>query len=178
MIDLRFWLKSKSAGFSPDTCEKYRDYLFHIALRITNDKFYAEDVVQETMCKIIKIAPRLADKTEEEIKKYMTKAVINNAFTYMKKVLREIPSEDLFQNVPFDVVMETILGAETKDQLKNALTKLTSKQRMVLVLMFYENWSSAQIAEEFNITADNVRMLKKRGLDNMREILLKDGWDK
>lgn len=175
---MRLWFKNKSVGFSADTCEKYQDYLFHIALRITNDKFYAEDVVQETLCKIIKRSGELADKTEAEIKKYMTRAIINNAFTYMKKVLREIPSEELFNDVPFDVVLETILAAETKDHLTAALAKLTSKQRMVLVLMFYENWTSKQIADELKITDDGVRMLKKRGLDNLHEILLKEGWDK
>ena len=175
---MRFWFKKKSAGFSPDTCEKYRNYLFNIAFRITKDKSYAEDVVQETMCKIIKLSPKLADKTEEEIKKYMTKAVINNAFTYMSKVLREIPSENLFEDRAFDIVLDKVLSAETKEQTVAALAKLTSRQRMVLILMFYEDWSSEQIANYLGISTAGVRMLKKRGLDNMREILLNEGWDK
>ncbi len=178
VIILRFWLKNKSAGFSPDSCEKYRDYLFNIALHITKDKSYAEDVVQETMYKLIKIAPKLADKTEEYVKKYMVRAVINNAFTYISKTLHEIPVENLFDNVAIDIVMEEILAAETREHLTLALAKLTSKQRMVLVLMFYENWTSEHIAAYLGITADGVRMLKKRGLENMREILIQEGWDK
>lgn len=175
---MRFWFKDKSVGFSADICEKYRDYLFRIAFHITNDKFYAEDVVQETMCKIIRRAPKLADKTETEIKRYMTRAVINNAFTYMKQVLWETPSENIFDGAAFDVVLETILAAETKDQLMAALAQLTSKQRVVLVLIFYENWTSEEIAEEMGITDAGVRILKKRGLDNLREILLREDWNK
>lgn len=175
---MRFWFPKKSAVFSPDFCEKYRDYLFNIALRITGDKFYAEDVVQDTICKLIQSAPKLAKPTEEELKKYITRAVINNALTYMKKILREVPSENLPEDCSVDAVLDEVLAAETHEQIRAALAKLIERQRLVLTLMFYENWSTEQIAEKMNISTGGVRMLKKRGLETMREFLLKEGWNK
>lgn len=172
-----FRIGGRTRGLTPEICEKYRGYLFKVAMRITGNVEYAEDVVQETMCKSIKLSGTLCGRDESEIKNYLVKAVRNNAFTYMNKVLRENPSENPFDAATIDVVIESILAAETKEQMFAALSKLTERQRMVLVLMFYENWTTEEIAEELHITQDGVRMLKKRGLDNMREILVKDGWE-
>lgn len=174
---MRLWFGHKREKFFADVCEKYRDYAFQVALRITRNRTYAEDVVQETMCKMIRLSASLQNKTEEELKKYLIKSVVNNSFTYMSKVLREQPMEYIYDDVAVDCVMEKILQAETKEQLEVAMRRLTEKQRLVLVLMFYETWSTEEIAAELNITADGVRMLKKRGLDNMRGILLQEGWD-
>lgn len=173
-----FRIGGKVKGLTPAICDKYRGYLFKVAMRITGNVEYAEDVVQETMCKAIKLSGTLCGKDELEIKNYLVKAVRNNAFTYMNRILREKPSENPFAGAEVDIVIESVLAAETKEQMFAALSKLTERQRMVLVLMFYERWTLEEIAEELHITQDGVRMLKKRGLDNMREILVKEGWDK
>lgn len=173
-----FWIKSNKGGITPEICEKYRKYLLCAAMRITGNAAYAEDVVQETLCKTIKGAVALRGKTETEVKSYLLKAVRNNAFTYMDKILREQPSENPFNNAEADMVIEAVLTAETKEQVFAALGKLTERQRMVLVLMFYEGWSTEEIAEELHISLAGVRMLKKRGLDNMRDMLLEEGWNK
>lgn len=164
-------LQNKTVEFTSDTCEQYRDYMFNIASKITRNKEYAEDVVQETMYKLIKISQNLSGKPEEEIQKYIRKSVTNNAFTYMKNARREVPTENLPEDTGFDSVLESVLATDDKMQMRKALKLLTNRQRIVLALMFYQNWTTEQIARELGITTVSVRSLKKRGLEKLREIL-------
>ena len=87
--------KEELLEFTPESCEKYRGYMFNIAYKIVQDKGYAEDIVQETMFKLINVSQELSGKTEKYQKNYIAKAVTNNAISYMEKVWREVPTDKL-----------------------------------------------------------------------------------
>lgn len=170
--------KIKSAEFTPESCEKYRGYMFNVAYKIVLDVGYAEDIVQETMCKLINNPGKLSGKTEEYKKNYISKAVTNNAISYMKNVQREVPTDKLAERVALNDTLEDVLATENTKQMLAILDKLTPKQGLVLLLLFYKNWTTEEVAEELNITPAGVRMLKKRALDSLRDTLEQKEWDK
>ena len=79
--------------------------MFNIAYKIVQDVGYAEDIVQETMFKLINVSQELSGKTEEYQKNYIAKAVTNNAISYMEKVWREVPTDKLAEQVALDDVL-------------------------------------------------------------------------
>lgn len=170
--------KIKSPEFTPESCEKYRGYMFNIAYKVVPDEDYAEDIVQETMYKLINNLGKLSGKTEEYKKNYIAKAVANNAISYMKKVQREVPTDKLAEKAALDDVLEDIVATENTKQMLAILDKLTPKQGLVLLLLFYKNWTTEEVAKELGITPAGVRMLKKRALDSLRDTLDQKEWDK
>lgn len=171
-------LKKEKLEFTPESCEKYRGYMFNIAYKVVQDEDYAEDIVQDTMCKLINVSRKLSGKTEKYQKNYIAKAVTNNAISYMKKVQREVPTDKLAEQAALNDVLEDVLAAENTKQMLEILDKLTPKQGLVLLLLYYKRWTPKEVAKELDMTPDGVRMLKKRALDNLRNTLDQKEWYK
>ena len=58
-----------------------------------------------------------------------------------------------------------------RDQLRRALTALTAKQRVVLVLRIFEGYDDNAIADVLRCSAATVRSHASRGLDSLRDVL-------
>lgn len=170
--------KEELLEFTPESCEKYRGYMFNIAYKIVQDNGYAEDIVQETMFRLINVSQELSGKTEKYQKNYITKAVTNNAISYMEKVWREVPTDKLAEQAALDNVLEKIVTTENTQQMLAILDELTPKQGLALLLLFYKNWTTKEVAKELNMTPAGVRMLKQRAFASLRNILNKKEWDK
>ena len=170
--------KEELLEFTPESCEKYRGYMFNIAYKIVQDNGYAEDIVQETMFRLINVSQELSGKTEKYQKNYIAKAVTNNAISYMEKVWREVPTDKLAEQAALDNVLEKIVATENTQQMLAILDELTPKQGLALLLLFYKHWTTKEVAKELNMTPAGVRMLKQRAFASLRNILDKKEWDK
>jgi RNA polymerase sigma-70 factor (ECF subfamily) len=67
-----------------------------------------------------------------------------------------------------DAAIDASLQAE---QLKKALSKLPKTMRTIVELRFIKNQSARQVAEQLNITENNVRIIQYRALRKLRTYL-------
>ena len=125
----------------------YQDYylvLYRTALLILGNKEDAEDVLQDTFVSIYKNAKTLSDF--EKLRPWIFSILKNTSYTSYKKRKREFPDEfvlDKTENSP------TYLGEDEiaeRSEIQDALMNLKEKEREVLVLYYYNDFSIEEIA--------------------------------
>lgn len=183
----------EQCGLTPEFCKKYNMLFLRTALRITANISQAEDVVQTTMCKLIAGERDLRLLPEGELVQYVRQAVANNAITYMLQIGKrpEVSLEEMAENAPEqlwqaearaaelagDLTIEAILQAETSEQLRERLKDVPERQRLVLVLAYFGNYDTEEIAEAMGIEQATVRSMKSRGIKALREIMPQEDFE-
>ena len=152
----------------------YQDYylvLYRTALLILGNKEDAEDVLQDTFVSIYKNAKTLSDS--EKLKPWIFSILKNTSYTSYKKRKREFPDEfilDKTEKSPTYLVEDEI--AE-KSEIQDALMTLKEKEREVLVLYYYNDFSIEEIASICKTFQGTVKSRLHRARKNLKKELLK-----
>lgn len=75
-----------------------------------------------------------------------------------------------------DVVQDTFLQYHISENLFAQVMKLPEKQRIVIHLYYYEDYTVQEIAEILNLSESNVKIRLKRGRKLLKQAL-KEKWD-
>lgn len=139
--------------------------LFGYAARILGDRAEAEDVVQETMLRLWKIAPDWR-QGEAMVSTWTYRVAIN----LCTDRLRQRSSRP---QVPLDAVaepaslqadaVERMTDADRNMALEHALAELPDRQRQAVVLRHLEGLSNPEIASIMDIGIEAVESLTARG---------------
>lgn len=138
--------------------------LLRLAYQLTRDQASAEDVVQEALTRMYQSWRR---RTPElvEAEAYAKRAVVNE---YLRRRRQRSSTEVVSAAPPEQVATAFEDGLVDRDALWQALGGLSSRQRAVLVLRYYEQLPDAQIAELLGVKDATVRSLALRGLTSLR----------
>ncbi len=132
------------------------------AARMLGDRALAEDVAQEAMLRLWRIA---ADWRQDEAKVLTwLYRVASNLCTDQLRRRRSVPLESVAE--PEDGkpgVLAGLIEAERAAALKDALAQLPDRQRQSVVLRHLEGLSNPQIAEVMDIGVEAVESLTARG---------------
>lgn len=172
-IDAVYWsrLKLGDPGALGYLYDKYADKLFLAASRLTNNRELAKDALQEVFIELWNYRETLAD--------------VNHSQSYLVKVLRSILLKKLKKEntlSPFiaeeslvsseqsmeDIIISSDADREKKSKLHRALSNLTSRQKLILELRFYEGLSYEQIADRLSMNYQSVNNLAFRTILNLR----------
>lgn len=175
-IDAVYWNRlkngdSQALGFLYD---KYVDKLFTAAMHTTDNRELAKDSVQEVFIEIWNYRYSISDIQYSQ--SYLTKVLRS---ILLKKLKKENPSHHYQLQESFvspEQNIESILisidaDKEKKNKLKQALTKLTTRQKQVLQLHFDEGLSYEQIAEKLSINYQSVNNLAFRSILRLRNLM-------
>ena len=143
--------------------------LVRFAYGLTADLGHAQDLVQSALVSVyVRSRRRRPDSPEA----YVRKAVLN-AFLSGKR--RRAIREQLVERVP-DAGSPPELSTYEQQQAVSALVaELTPRQRAVLFLRYYEDWSEEQIAAALGVSAGTVKSLASRGLAALRASAVPEG---
>jgi RNA polymerase sigma-70 factor (sigma-E family) len=136
--------------------------LVRFAYRLTGDLGHAQDIVQVALTSVyVRSRHRRPDSPEA----YVRKAIVN-AFASQRR--RRRVREQLVDAVPDagGPCAETPL--ERRSAFFALLDGLSPRQRAVLVLRYYEDWSEDQIAASLGAPVGTVKSLASRGLAILR----------
>ena len=137
-----------------DAYRRLRPALVRLAHLLTGSPDLAEDVVHDAF---LACAGRWS--TLEAPDAYVRRAVTNQAFSALRRVGRERHKADRAgRAAPLTV------GIPEVDETWDALRRLPDRQRMALVLRFYEDLAEADIARLLDCRPATVRSLIHRGL--------------
>ena len=142
--------------------------LITTAYLITWDAGEAEDLVQECLLKVARRWPRV--RRMEHPSAYVRRMLVNLTLDGARARSRrrgeldaapalELPDRDL------------LAGLETRAELLEALGRLTARQRAVLVLRYFNDFSEAETAEVLGCAPGTVKSNASRGLARLREAL-------
>jgi RNA polymerase sigma-70 factor (sigma-E family) len=138
--------------------------LLRTAYLLTGDRALAEDLVQESLFAVYRNRARVREFAALE--GYVRTTMVRTHISWRRRrSSREIPSAELPDSGrPQD---EPVTLGDTWP----VVLRLPPKQRVVVVLSYYEDLSETQIAEQLGCSVGTVKSHRARALDTMRRQL-------
>lgn len=138
--------------------------LARTAYLLVGDVHLAEDLVQETLGRVAQHWDRVSRKGSPDA--YAHQVMNNLAIDGWRRKSRR-PHE-----VAADVDPATASadGSVERVVLRDALLRLTAKQRAVLLLRFYEDYSESQAAHLLGCSTNTVKSQTRHALKRLREL--------
>jgi RNA polymerase sigma-70 factor (sigma-E family) len=138
--------------------------LFRTAWLLTGDWHLAEDLVQETLGKVYGAWTRRSRPDDPAA--YARTTLVRTFITHRR---RRGSSERPTDSLPEIAVPATDVALRIT--LIDALARLEPKDRVVLVLRYWEDRSVEETAAELGLSAGAVRSRSFRALDRLRDVL-------
>jgi RNA polymerase sigma-70 factor (sigma-E family) len=138
------------------------DGLLRMAFMLTRDWAHAEDLLQEAMAKAWFAWWRVSGDPEA----YVRKIIISTYITWWRRRRwrAEVPTKEL----PDDVSVDVMRGADERDAVWRALGRLPAGQRAVIVLRFYEDLTETRTAEVMGCSVGTVKSQTAKALAKLR----------
>ncbi|NJP98884.1 SigE family RNA polymerase sigma factor [Nonomuraea sp. FMUSA5-5] len=140
--------------------------LMRTAYLLTGNPHLAEDLLQTVLTRVASHWTKLAKGGNPEA--YARKALVNQAISWRRRKQVELPGAELPETAePGQPHDEATVRRLT---LRHALAKLTSKQRAVIVLRFYEDRSELETAQLMGISVGTVKSQTSYALSKLRAL--------
>lgn len=149
--DFRDWVAARSAD------------LLRMAVLLTGDRDDADDLLQTALAKLYLAWGRIADR--QALDAYVYRTMANTRVTWWRRRrLAEIPVEHL----PEHATRDPFAGHDDRDALRRALLRLPHRQRVAVVLRYFEQLTEAETAAVMGVTVGTVKSSVARALDKLR----------
>lgn len=143
---------------------------YSVALRVLGNRAEAEDVTQEAMLRLWKIAPEW-QSGQAKVSTWLYRVVMNLCLDLRRRRqtldLDGIPEPE--DGSP--AAMDQLLHVARVDALQDALMKLPVRQRQAVVLRHIEELSNPEIAGIMDIGVEAVESLTARGKRTLAAVL-------
>jgi len=148
---------------------RHQERVWRTAYRMVGDHQAAEDLAQEAFLRVFQAAGRY--KPTAAFRTYLYRIVVRLCLDHLRKK-RPRPGADLAHVVEpaLAVGRQTELG-ERANLVRQAVAGLPPKQRLAVVLRYYEGLRGTEIAAVMNTTAKAVERLLARGRGTLRKRL-------
>jgi len=150
--------------------------LFCYGFSITADRELTKDCIQELFLEIWKTRVTLS-KEVGNIRSYLftwLRRKISYALSRLAKAKTVVLKQDatLNQSCYVDLLIAFQLSEEKKEQLRDALSKLTKKQLEIIKLKFFDNLSYAEISAKTSLAPRTVYNLIYEAIRHLRENMI------
>jgi RNA polymerase sigma-70 factor (ECF subfamily) len=135
-----------------------------VALRFLGDRSAAEDLVQETFLTLYEKAPGY--RPRGQFVAYLFRVLTHKAISLKR---RASPGEFLDGDhaAPTAEAWQALDTAQQKARVQRALNRLPERQRIAVILRFYEDLSYEEIANALGTSARSVEGLLARSRDTL-----------
>ncbi len=154
---------------------RYQQFAWRVAYRYTGNRTDAEEISQEVFLRILDSAQNY--RPFAKFSTYLYKAVANLCLDHIRKkrpqLTGEFPADKEFAETP-----DSKLQIQERDQaVKQVVNSLPARQRMVVILRYYENLPYSQIAASMNISIKAAERLLAHAREKL-EVALTDFFEK
>ena len=143
-----------------------RPMLLRAATRLTSDRTEAEDLLQAALAKTFLAWDRIEDRAA--VDGYVRRAMVNTQISWWRRRKLEVYPTDRLPDRPVD---DHAGRSETRDAVTRALLKLPERQRLAVMLRYYEDMSEREIAEALGVSVGTVKSTVSRAMTKLREFL-------
>ena len=142
--------------------ERYKNTMYSVAFNISKNKYTAEDIVQTSAIKLIRMLDKIefADIDTAKCKNLMITIAKHTAIDFMRRECKQSAAQEYEYNFNQTAKSAEDVYFESKDfnQLIRCIDELDEKYRDVLRLRVVNQLSSREIAEVLNISEHNVNI--------------------
>ena len=149
--------------------DTYSPELYNYAYRQLGNPTQAEECVAETFKRLLEaLSQRKGPR--DHIRAYLYR-IAHNWITdqYRRQPLPDISLDDQMLSDPGPSPSQAVADNMQREQLREALMKLNTNQRLVVALKYLEGWSSPEIAKALDRPLEAVKGLLHRGIENLRQ---------
>ncbi|MEM7630559.1 MAG: RNA polymerase sigma factor [Pseudomonadota bacterium] len=134
------------------------------AVRLLGDRAEAEDIAQEAMMRLWKIAPDWRTG-EAKVTTWLYRVVANLCTDRLRRRPRgPVALDEVAEPLdPAPGAEERMLGRARRDALSAALASLPERQRLAVMLRHFEGASNPEIADRLGVSVEAVESLTSRG---------------
>lgn len=159
-------MADRYAGFA-DFVAARGPALMRTASLLTGDRGHAEDALQEALTKAAMKWPSISRDGNPE--PYVRRALYTVVVDRWRRRSRRAP-EALGEPPDRASAVDVGSDADRRLVLREALARLTPRQRQVLVLRFYEDLTEAQTADVMRCSTGTVKSQTRHALTRLREL--------
>ena len=171
MTDKELWdaIKSGDREAFSSLYHKYIQLLYNYGLKLTADQELLKDVLQELFTEFWFRRSTLSDVEKTNL--YLIKSLRFKLISAIRKNAspNTISLDDLLKLIQVPQSEDDELSSERIERMKIELTSLPERQREILHLKYFQNFTNEQISEIVNINYQSVSNLLYRALSNLRK---------
>lgn len=154
--------------------DRYSPGIYRYAMRLLGDDSLAEECVAETFARVLK-ALRAGQGPRDYLQAYLYRIAHN----WITDQYRRQPPEslELDQREAAGDTAETenaVEGRMEQERVRLALRALTTEQRLVIMLKYYEGWANDEVAAALQKPVGAVKALQHRAVAALRRALSLD----
>ncbi len=172
-----------AADYVSEIFKQYRLLLFHTAQEFISDQFVKEDIVQDSLIKIIENLDTIRKLNCYTLPAYLVTIVRNTAINYLRhsKIVNDhilwVDSDELSSFSPNNErsMDDYITLLQNSIYITKIWPRLSKADQHVLFAYYYVELSSAEIAESLGCTENAVRMRLSRARKRVKAELIKEG---
>ncbi|TMR00818.1 SigE family RNA polymerase sigma factor [Actinomadura soli] len=153
--------------------EEFREYvaergtvLLRAATQLTSDRAEAEDLLQAALAKTYLAWDRIEDPAA--VDGYVRRAMVNTQISWWRRRKLDVYPTDQLPDRPVD---DHTGRSEMRDALGRALRHLPERQRLAVMLRYYEDMSEREIAEALGVSVGTVKSTVSRGMSKLRDLM-------
>lgn len=153
----------------------YGEELTRTAYLYLKDWSLAEDAVQESFIKLYKNLHTF--RGDASFKTWIYKILTNTCKDVLRSaIMKKVVLGNFFdfKNHTEKSAESTILKNESGMELAEAVLKLPLKYREVIILYYYQSFSTKEISQLLSITESTVRVRLNRGREKLRSLMRRD----
>ena len=148
-----------SEKFISDAVNSYSDTVFRVAYSYAKNRCDAEDILQEVFLQLIKTRP---DICGEQLKAWLIRVTINKSKDFLRSYKRRTAAMR---------GMRPHEEPEEYDDVFEALSKLSERDRNAIYLHYYEGYSTQEILKLLGLPAPTVGTRLARARVRLRQML-------
>ena len=142
--------------------------MYRVAKSILKQDEDCADAIQEAITKSYYSINKL--KNQQNFKTWLIRILINQCYDLLKQKKKDIPTE------PSDPLFQLNAQQETNEyyQLSEAITKLSTNNRIIITLFYYEQLTLKEIANILKIKEGTVKSRLNRARNKLATYLTKN----
>lgn len=163
--------------------QRYSRILYSLAYRMVADHQIAEDLIQEAFLSVWRRSTSFSPQSGAA-RSWLISILHHRAIDHLRKVRRrssmqEAPLEEieLDETVAVSDVWEEAWRSLQSTQVRAALMKIPTEQRMVIELAYFQGWTHTEIAEGTQTPLGTVKARMRLGLNHLKRALIEEGID-
>lgn len=141
----------------------YKDMIFNIALNYSHNRDDSEDILQDVFMKYLNSNEEFITLDNE--KYWLIRVTINTSITFIKSKWKSSVTLD-------NEYISSVKDEDNSDKLRmrQIISSLKDKYKEVIILYYYQNYNTKEIAEILKISQDSV----KKRLERARDLIKKE----
>ena len=163
--------------------ERYSRMLYSVAYRMVADHQIAEDLLQDAFLAVWRRSTSYSPQTGAA-RSWLISILHHRNIDHLRRMRRrsgivEAPMEELEldETTAFPDVWDEAWRSIKSSQVRAALMKIPTEQRLVIELAYFQGWTHAEIAEGTEIPLGTVKARMRLGLHLLKRVLAEMGMD-